>query len=116
LGRREAERYLIHVDGKLGGFVFSRSGTYFSGDDAKQISEFFILQKYRRQGVGKTVSVRRFDRFQGTWEVAVMDNNKRTQNFWRSVISGYTDRRYEEFSAHHGTVNFVVFRFSGSLG
>jgi predicted acetyltransferase len=37
----DRQRYL--VDGKLSGFVLTRAGTYFSGDDAHEISEFFIL-------------------------------------------------------------------------
>ena len=39
----DRQRYL--VDGKLSGFVLTRAGTYFSGDDAHEISEFFILNE-----------------------------------------------------------------------
>jgi predicted acetyltransferase len=107
----DRQRYLVRVDGKLSGFVLTRSGTYFSGDDAREISEFFILRKYRRLGVGRTTANRIFDSFPGTWEVAVMKSNAPAQNFWRAVVSDYTNQQYEEFPAHHGTTDFVVFRF-----
>jgi predicted acetyltransferase len=108
----DRQRYLVQVDGKLSGFVLTRNRTYFSGDDAHEISEFFILQKYRRMGVGRNVANRFFDAFTGTWEVAVMKTNTPAQHFWRAVIADYASGRYEEFPACHGTVDFVVFRFS----
>jgi predicted acetyltransferase len=112
----QRQRYLVRVDGKLSGFVLTRSGTYFSGETAHEISEFFILRKYRRQGVGRSVATRLFDGFDGTWEVAVMQTNTPAQHFWRAVIVEYTGGQYEEFSAHHGPTDFVVFRFSGGRG
>lgn len=112
----DRERYLIRVDGKLSGFVLTRSGTHFSGADAHEISEFFILQKYRRMGVGRNVAHRIFDAFTGTWEVAAMKTNIPAQHFWRAVIADYTGRQYEEFSAQHGTVDFVVLRLIGGRG
>jgi predicted acetyltransferase len=46
------ESLLIRADGRLAGFVLTRKGTYFSGGDAREISEFFVLRKYRRRGSG----------------------------------------------------------------
>ena len=110
------QRYLIKVDGKLAGLALTRSGTYFSGDDAKEISDFFILRKYRRQGVGKSVAARLFVGFAGTWEAAVLSTNIPAQHFWRAVIADYTAGRYEEFCTHYRECDFVVFRFSGREG
>jgi predicted acetyltransferase len=109
------QRYLVRVDGKLSGFVLTRVGTYFSGDNAQEISEFFILRKYRRQGVGQSVATRLFDGFGGTWEVAVMKTNTPAQHFWRRVIADYTGCRYEGFSAPYGSTDFVIFRFRGAM-
>jgi predicted acetyltransferase len=106
-------RYFVKVGGKLAGFVLTRAGTYFSGNDAQEISEFFILKKYRLHGVGRMVAMRIFERFDGTWEIRVMTTNAPAQAFWRVVIAGYTDDRYEEFSARHDSTEFVVFRFRG---
>jgi predicted acetyltransferase len=110
------QRYLVQVNGNLSGFVLTRSGTSFSGETAQEISEFFILRKYRRQGVGRSVAIRLFDGFGGTWEVAVMQINTPAQQFWRAVIVEYTSGQYEEFYAQRDTTDFVVFRFSGGRG
>jgi predicted acetyltransferase len=107
------QRYFIKVDRKLAGFAITRRGTYFSGDEAKEISEFFVLRKYRRRGGGKSVAGRLFNGFGGTWEAAVLDTNTPAQHFWRAAIADYTGGRYEEFCAHYRECDFVVFRFSG---
>jgi len=80
----DRQRYLVRANGELAGFVLTRSGTYLSGDDAHAISEFFILQKYRRLGVGRNVAHRTFDGLAGTWEVAVMRAIRRPSIFGAS--------------------------------
>jgi predicted acetyltransferase len=107
------QRYLVKVDGQLSGFVLTCSGTAFSGDHAREISEFFIMRTSRRRGVGRSIATHLFDGFGGTWEVAVMQTNMPAQHFWRAVIAEYTGGRYKECSASHGTTDVVVFRFSG---
>ena len=111
---KKRENYLLKVEGKLAGFAMTRSGTYFSGADAKEISEFFILRKYRRRGIGKTVAGRLFDGFAGTWEAAVLNTNIPAQHFGRAAIADYTGGAYQEFSAHYGECDFVVFRLAGA--
>jgi predicted acetyltransferase len=112
----DRQRYLVRVDGNLSGFVLTRNGTSFSGTDAHEISEFFVLQKYRCKGVGRSVANRVFESFAGTWEVAVMKTNMPAQHFWRAVIAAYTGDQYKEFTADDGTTEFVVFRFIGGRG
>jgi predicted acetyltransferase len=109
----DRQRYLVRVNGKLSGFVLTRAGTYFSGDETHEVSEFFILRKYRRSSVGRIMADRIFDGFTGTWEIAVMKSNLPAQHFWRAVIADYTGGDYEEFSSRHGDTDFVVFRLNG---
>jgi predicted acetyltransferase len=69
------------------------------------IAEFFILQKYRRKGVGTYVAQYIFDRFRGNWEVMQALSHKAAQMFWRKVIAQYTSGNYEEsieVSKNHG--------------
>jgi predicted acetyltransferase len=109
----EADRgsFLIRADGRLAGFVLMRKGTYFSGDDAREISEFFVLRKYRRREVGRRAAVEVLEAFPGRWEVAAMEWNVEAQAFWRSVIGAYTHGAFDEFRARHGATDFVVQRF-----
>src|SRR4029450_4856045 len=88
--------FFVRVDGVLAGFVLVRDGAYFAGDGTRDISEFFILRRHRRRGIGTEVARRVFDRFRGKWEVTQLTSNLDAQVFWRRVIGHYTDGRYEE--------------------
>jgi len=94
---REQGRYsfIVHVDGKLAGFVLVNQFTYLS-DSEWSIAEFFIMRKYRREGIGRTTAFFIFDKFRGVWEIHQLENNQPSQHFWRKVISEYTHGQYSE--------------------
>lgn len=87
--------YLIKQNNKYVGFVLVRliesdERNYFS------IAEFFILKKYRREGIGQAVAARIFDLHKGEWEVYQIETNKSAQIFWRKVIEEYTKGQFKE--------------------
>jgi predicted acetyltransferase len=89
--------YIIKKDEKYAGFVFvrfieSEERNYFS------IAEFFIMKKYRREGVGKTVAEQIFNLHKGQWEVYQKESNKPAQLFWNKIINEYTKGRFKERS------------------
>jgi predicted acetyltransferase len=87
--------FLVRVDGRLAGFVLVSQHTFVPGNE-RSIAEFFIMRKYRRQGVGRAVACRVFDRLPGRWEAQEMASNTPAQQFWRSVIAVYTGGAYSE--------------------
>jgi predicted acetyltransferase len=102
----EAGRYpfLIRVDGKLAGFAFVQEYSYVgAGEGTHCIAEFFVMPKYRRQGVGEFVASELFGRFPGRWEVAEMEANVEAQQFWRKVIGRFTGDNYEETAGDGNT-------------
>jgi len=60
------------------------------------MTEFFVMQKYRRCGLGSWAACELFDRFQGRWKVTQVKKNLPAQAFWRKVIGGYTGQQFEE--------------------
>jgi len=87
--------YIITADDKHVGFVLvkftsSKDRSYFS------IAEFFILKKYRHEGIGKAIAIKVFNLHKGQWEVHQRDNNKAAQIFWNKVISEYTEGHFKE--------------------
>jgi predicted acetyltransferase len=89
--------YIIKMNNNYVGFVLvklvsSIERSYFS------IAEFFILKKYRREGIGKAIATEVFNLHRGEWEVYQKDSNKPAQMFWNSVISTYTKGRFQERS------------------
>ena len=87
--------FLIRVQGKLAGFVLVNSHQVLPGS-GHSIAEFFVMKKYRRQGVGRLAAFRIFDRFEGKWEVHEIPENLPAQAFWRLIIDEYTDGKFED--------------------
>ncbi|MFN6463094.1 MAG: GNAT family N-acetyltransferase [Nostoc sp. DedVER02] len=95
----ESERYpfLVKVDHKLAGFVLVNQHTYlYQDNNAMSIAEFFILKRYRNQGIGEQVATQIFDQFPGNWEVRQTAFNLNAQTFWTKVISQYTNGAFDE--------------------
>ena len=92
--------FFIKVDGKLAGFVLVNAYCYYLKDtDAQSIAEFFVMRKYRRLGVGKTVAREVFEKFPGKWEVLQHGANAPSIQFWETVVGEYTDGNFEKYPA-----------------
>ena len=87
--------FLVYVNGKVAGFVLVNHHTYLPGNDVS-IAEFFVMRKYRKQGIGKTVAFQIFDKFSEKWEIQETETNVGAQHFWRKVVAAYTNGRYTE--------------------
>ncbi len=61
-----------------------------------RMSEFFVLAKYRRLGIGRDAAQLILNRFSGQWEVTEYLRNAGAVRFWRSVIATYTRGQYTE--------------------
>lgn len=62
--------YFIKVDGKLAGFVMIND--YPEIPDEKTdfcVSEFFVLFKYRKQGIGRKAIFEVLDKHRGKWQL-----------------------------------------------
>ena len=89
--------FFIKVDGKLAGFVLINDYCYVVKDTgAKSVAEFFVMRKYRRKGVGKSVAFVIFDKFPGKWEVIQHRDNFPAKIFWEKVINEYTKGNFNQ--------------------
>ena len=95
----EADRYpfFIRVDGRLAGFVLINNFcALLQAPAARSVAEFFVMRKYRRQGVGRRAALQVFDRFPGQWEVRQQKGNYPSYVFWEKVIGEYTAGQYDK--------------------
>ncbi len=60
------------------------------------VVDFFVMRRFRRQGLGRAAATVLFDRFPGPWEIASCAHHVPAHVFWRSVIDRYTAGRYAE--------------------
>jgi len=89
--------WLFRVGGHPAGFALV--GTYslvLPAGSARSMSEFFVMRKYRRMGVGRAAATAIFDRLPGAWEVAQWRGDLEATAFWRKVIGAYTGGRFDE--------------------
>ena len=104
----EQERYpyLCTINDNPVGFALVRQLT----TDSFAISEFFILRSFRRKGIATQFAHDIFNLHHGKWQVAEIESNKASQEFWRKTISVFTGNDFiEEWSDSQPTGPKQVF-------
>ncbi|GGA25338.1 GNAT family N-acetyltransferase [Paenibacillus physcomitrellae] len=112
------EKYYNGADGQYEAFLF-RYGEHLTGfalvdhplshpDGEHYMAEFFVLKRFRRQGIGRSAAWALFDRYPGRWFISQLQANTRAQSFWRSTVSAYTSGQYRE-KVKLGSGNTVQF-------
>ncbi|WP_342435685.1 hypothetical protein NSS79_18810 [Paenibacillus sp. FSL L8-0436] len=67
------------------------------------MTEFFVMQKYRRSGVGTWAAHRLFDMFPCDWKISQIRANTPARNFRHRVIGSYTGDEFKErFNSRKG--------------
>ncbi|MGF6355779.1 putative acetyltransferase [Paenibacillus sp. 4624] len=99
--------YLIKREEKYVGFVLVRLIEDL-GLRRYSIAEFFILKKYRGEGMGKSVATDIFNRHKGPWEVHQIESNQGAQVFWKRVINECTKGQFEERIENGKTIQTFV--------
>lgn len=93
--------YFILVDGKLAGFVLVND--FPEVENIKTdfcLSEFFVLYKYRKQGVGSIAAKKAFDLHRGKWQLKRHPHNIASVYFWDKVVNEYTNGNYKLVNAY----------------
>ncbi|WP_079413464.1 GNAT family N-acetyltransferase [Paenibacillus ferrarius] len=113
--------FIVRVDGEISGFVLisldvPKEYMKLSGAEKTNIvSDFFIMRKYRRKGVGRYVAYSLFEQFSGTWEIRQTAGNKPAYEFWKQIITQYkADDFYQEKILQNEKWNGPVFVFESA--
>ena len=114
--RRGRHHFIILVGARPAGFALVGDQAPRGDAGVREISEFFVLRKYRRRGVGSYVARSLFSRFAGRWEVAELAWNIAAQRFWRGVIRRCAVGPVVERRRRHGDLTFVVQHFTTKRG
>jgi predicted acetyltransferase len=99
------EACFITADAALAGFTMTRR----LDNGTREVSEFFVVRRYRRYGVGQTAAQQMFRRHPGPWELAFDHANHPAAQFWLRVASSIADgpvqrtERYPPEVAYPGT-------------
>jgi predicted acetyltransferase len=95
----DSHPFLIRCAGPWTGFALVRTA------GVNDMSEFFVVRKYRRTGVGREAARRVFAMFPGAWQVRQVHGNDAATAFWRAVVpSGYEETVTEEGPVQRFTI------------
>jgi len=106
--------YFVKVDHKLAGFIMISDYPDVEIETDYTISEFFIMYKYRRCGIGKYVVKYVLDTYKGKWQLQYHPKNEISQRFWTKTIDEYTKGKYEiikdipEAAYEDGTIGHIL--------
>lgn len=91
--------FVFRHDGHVAGFALVTRGSPMTDDPSDlDVAEFFVLQRYRRAGVGREAACALWNTMRGRWVVRVAEDNARAWRFWQAVVSRYTDGRHDAFT------------------
>ena len=76
--------YFIYVDGLLAGFVLIQK--YPTNLELFDIDQFFVLRKFKGNGVGKKAFGKVLNNHPGKWQVRVLKENTIALSFWLSAV------------------------------
>nr|AYM54405.1 hypothetical protein [Phaselicystis flava] len=97
-GRPDTHPLILRAEGRPIGFacVGQAPFPFMSPERDFHLSEFFVLRKHRRRGLGRAAARALFDRFPGTWELSEVPENAAAIAFWRRIIGEYTGGAFDE--------------------
>jgi predicted acetyltransferase len=96
--------YIIEVDEQIAGFALIND--FPEVEDRKTdfcVSEFFVMHKYRRSGVGKKAFFMAMDLHKGKWQLKRHPKNLASVYFWDKVVDEYTSGNYELIKSYPNT-------------
>ena len=110
--------FIVKVDEEIAGFALVSLDVpreymkLSSAEMTNTISDFFIMRKYRRRGVGKAAAASLLEQFRGTWEIRQTFANKNAYEFWKNIITQYIcNGSYQEEILQDERWNGPVFVF-----
>jgi predicted acetyltransferase len=107
--------YLARVNGALAGFALVGTAQRWLGEagaDVHDIHEFFVLRKYRRDGLGRALAVRLWNERPGRWLVRAAEANRPAVPFWRNTIAAHSGGEYGEEQLSARGRGWHYFRFT----
>ncbi len=83
--------YFIVYDKNIVGFILLDNNL----KDNYEISEIFILNQFKRMGIGQKVVNMILDMYKGSWTIKAVPNSTVAESFWLHTIKKYTNNNFK---------------------
>lgn len=107
---KSREILVFKVNGNWAGFAMISAEVMLNGAQ-RSLDNFFVMRKYRRQGLGALAARTIFERTPAAWEISVLPNNAPAVAFWRRVVHDFTDGQCLETALDNDDWSGPVFSF-----
>ncbi|MEX1021349.1 MAG: GNAT family N-acetyltransferase [Litorilinea sp.] len=89
--------YVIRVAGVPAGYAAVLADPVYLPDAGVdfELVDFYIVPKYRGQGVGRAAARLVFDNHRGRWVVYELEKNQPARAFWQQILHEYTHGQFE---------------------
>lgn len=105
--------FLIRADARVVGFALATRGSPASDDpNVFDVAEFFVLRRYRREGVGRQAAMLLWRHFPGMWIVRASEGVPSALAFWRRVVTEFSRGAGTEFKRPGNPHGWHVFSFA----
>jgi predicted acetyltransferase len=95
---------------------FALLGPAETSVDTKDMHEFFVVRRHRREGIGQEFAEHTWRLHPGPWLVRVYSANEPAVPFWRKAISEFTGGDYLEEIHRRGEHPWSYFSFESQGG
>ena len=106
--------YLIVAHQEVAGFCLVRG--YPGEPGTNDIEQFFISEKFKRQGVGRLALRQVLEAHPGNWIVRVLKQNKPALQFWPRAIEACVGSRYTQKFELDESLEMHFIRFQVASG
>lgn len=101
--------FFILNDNEIAGFMLI---DFF--EEKNVVQEIFILNNYKRKGIGKIATKILFDEFKGNWEIKAVPCSESAEKFWIAIVKEYTN---DNFNLEYvGKYNRAILTFNNNCG
>ena len=83
---KQRSAWWAKVGGEIAGFALVRCD---GREHHREVAEFFIVNRWRRRGIGLSFARQLLTRFPGPWRLHELANNQGAIAFWHRVLSGF---------------------------
>lgn len=83
--------YLIYANGELAGFCLIRK---YPGETTFDIDQFFVLNRFKRHGIGSAAFEKIIELHPGRWIIRVLKENTSALKFWMRCADRTTHNDY----------------------
>jgi len=111
-GASDRWAWLIEYQGRVVGFALAQRGSPATDDPSVlDVAEFFVLRRFRDQGVGCAAAHAMWKLLPGTWTVRVSPRHARALAFWQATIASHLERPLPPIERSIAGKPWLVFQF-----